>query len=141
MFRRLFAPLLALLLCLPSAGFAASPAQPPKPIDLAVVHAMMVGTWQNNEDTRFTREFDADGQATDRHEGDDAGIVNGRWSLFLGSAPPPDVHGLKLVPQAVYLRLQQSDDVLVYGLVSLSSADMKMVYLEGGNLLSFMRLK
>lgn len=141
MLRRLSAPVLALLLILPGAALAASPSQPAGPPDLAVVRATLVGTWQSSDDTRFTRELDADGQATDRHEGDDAGVVNGHWMLFLGSAPPADMRGRKLVPGAVYLRLQQNDDVLVYGLVSLSSADLKMVYLEGGNVLSFMRLK
>jgi len=138
MFSRLFAPLLAAALFFAAEARAAEPASPP---DLNLVHAALAGTWQSIDDTRFTRELDADGKAVDRYEGDASATTAGRWTLFLGSKPPAGTTGRAFQPDVVYLRLDQNGDVLLFALAGLSRSDMKMVYLERGNLLSFVRLK
>jgi hypothetical protein len=138
---RAFTPLLALLLILCGIARAAPATQAPSPPDIGAVRAALVGTWQSLDDTRFSREFDADGRSADRYEGDADDSITGTWAVFLGKAPPPDVTGRKFEPNAVYLRLRQNGDELFFGLMGLSRSDLKMVFLERGNLLTFTRLK
>ena len=135
---RLLAPFLALSLFFAGAAHAAQPAAPP---DLNALRAALTGTWQSIDDTKFTRELDADGRAIDRYEGDASATTAGRWMLFLGSKPPVGTAGRAFQPDVVYLRLDQNGDVLLFALAGLSRSDMKMVYLERGNLLTFVRLK
>jgi hypothetical protein len=135
---RLFAPLLALALFFSGAVHAAPPAAPP---DLNVLRTALAGTWQSTDDTKFSRELDADGKAVDRYEGDPSATTAGHWTLFLGNKPPVGTAGRAFQPDVVYLRLDQNGDVLLFALAGLSRSDMKMVYLERGNLLSFVRLK
>jgi len=40
----------------------------------------MPGTWRSNEDTKFTREFRADGVVIDRYEGDASAGISGEWT-------------------------------------------------------------
>jgi hypothetical protein len=137
MIHRLFAPLLAFVLVFAASAQAAQPAPPP---DLAQLRVALAGTWQSTDDTKFTREFDPDGKAVDRYEGDASATTPGHWAIFLGNKPPA---GTTRAFQAdvVYLRLEQNGDVLLFAITGLSRSDMKMVYLERGNLLSFVRLK
>jgi hypothetical protein len=135
---RLFAPLLALALFFAGTVHAAQPAAPP---DLNVLRTALAGTWQSTDDTKFTRELDADGKAVDRYDGDASATTSGHWTLFLGNKPPVGTAGRAFQPDVVYLRLDQNGDVLLFALAGLTHSDMKMVYLERGNLLSFVRLK
>jgi hypothetical protein len=136
---RLFAPLLALALFFSGPAHAAQPAAPP---DLNMVRTALAGTWQSTDDTKFTRELDADGKAIDRYDGDTSATTGGRWTIFFGNKPPAGTTtGRAFQPDVVYLRLDQNGDVLLFALAGLSRSDMKMVYLERGNLLSFVRLK
>jgi hypothetical protein len=135
---RLFAAALVFVLGLAGSARAEPAAGPP---DIAVVRADLAGTWQSTDDTKFTRELDADGHAADRYEGDASETTAGHWSVFLGSAAPANVTGRKFVPNGVYLKLDQNGDQLLFGLVGLSRSELKMIYLERGNLLSFVRLK
>jgi hypothetical protein len=135
---RLFAATLAFALSLAGSAQAEPAAAPP---DIAVVRADLTGTWQSTDDTKFTRELDTDGRAADRYEGDNSETTPGHWTVFLGNAAPANVTGRKLVPNGVYLELDQNGDRLLFGLVGLSRSELKMIYLERGNLLSFVRLK
>ena len=67
--------------------------------------------------------------------------ARGSWSIFTGNAPPPEAKGRPFAPQATYLEIRQNGDVLLFGLMALSSQGLQMVYLERGNQLSFTRLK
>ena len=139
MIRLFAAPLLALALFFAGTAHAAPPAAPP---DLNVLRTALSGTWQSTDDTKFSRELDADGKAVDRYEGDASATTAGHWTLFYGNKPPTGTTtGRAFQPDVVYLRLDQNGDVLLFALAGLSRSDMKMVYLERGNLLSFVRLK
>jgi hypothetical protein len=107
---------------------------------IADVRQAMIGTWQSTDDTRFPRELDADGTAIDHYEGATE-TLKGTWLVFDGNAPPPDVKGRALMPNAIYLELKQSDDTLFFGLTALIGQMLKMVYLERGSALSFDRIK
>lgn len=119
------------------------PAAPPAPrqMTMADVRPYMIGTWQNDADTRFTRELDADGKAFDRLLGEEGDLVPGVWSVFLGTAPPQKLASVKFDPKGVYLEIDQDGDVLLYQLVHVSHADMQMIYLQQQKPMSFSRLK
>jgi hypothetical protein len=136
--RRAFPLAVIFVLCVSALAKAADNSPPP---DLALVRSTMVGTWQSVDDPKFTREFSPDGSAAERYEGDASATTPGRWSLFLGSAPPRGLAGRTLQPRAIYLELDQNGDKLLFGLAGLTRSDLKMVYLERGNLVSFTRLK
>jgi hypothetical protein len=138
MIRHMLAPVLALALLFAVSAKAAGPAPPP---DIKAVSAALAGLWQSADDPKFTREFDLDGNSVDRYEGDASESISGHWTIFLGSAPPSGVTGHRFQPNVVYLRLDQNGDVLLFALAALSRSELKMVYLERGNLLSFLRLK
>ena len=137
MISRISAPALALALAFAFSATAA-PAAPP---DLQTIQGAIVGTWQSLDDPKFTREFAADGKAVDRYEGDESATTRGHWTMFLGSSPPAGTAGRAFQHDVVYLRLDENGDVLLFALAGLSRSDMKMVYLERGNLLSFVRLR
>jgi len=106
------------------------------------VRSVLVGTWQSTDDTKFTREFDADGNSADRYEGDASATTIGRWTLFRGSDAPKNLAAAqKLEAGVFYLKLDENGDQLLFALAGLSRSDLKMVYLARGNLLSFIRLK
>jgi hypothetical protein len=130
---RIFVALVAAFAFLPVTAFAGPPLD-------AVRHAL-VGTWQNNEDTRFTREFAADGTAIDRYADDPRSAAKGTWTVFDGNAPPAEAKSYPMIPQATYLEIRQNGDVLIYGLANLTTQSLDMIYLERGNRLSFARLK
>src|SRR5215472_15963544 len=128
---------LAVLVLLLTPAQAAQPAPP----DLAVVRVALAGTWQSTDDTKFTRELDADGRATDRYEGDESATATGRWLLFFGGTAPVGITTRKLEPNVVYLLLEENGDRLLFALAAMNRSELKMIYLERGNLLSFVRLK
>lgn len=140
MSRSMTAPVLALYALLLAGVAIAADAPPPALPDLAVIHTALVGTWQSQNDTKLTREFDADGRTVERYEGDDSATNIGRWALFYGKSPPPGFSGQKFEDKVVYLKIDQNGDVLLFALAGLTRSDMKMVYLERGNVMSFARL-
>ncbi|MGB8363495.1 MAG: hypothetical protein ACLQUZ_15150 [Rhizomicrobium sp.] len=133
--------LVALTLIVFVRAAAAADAPPAPPPNLATLGAALAGTWQSMSDPKLTREFDTDGKTVERYEGDESATTPGRWMLFLGKLPPAGLAGHTFLPNVVYVRLEQNGDVLLFALVGLSRSDMKMVYLERGNVLSFARLK
>ena len=108
---------------------------------LDVIRRALAGTWQSTDDTRFTRELDANGTAIDRYEGDASATTKGTWALFSGSAPPPDAKGKTLTPASTYLEIKEGEDVLFFEMDSLSLQRLSMFYIERGNRLAFTRLK
>lgn len=111
------------------------------PLDLAAVHQYLVGTWQNDGDTRQTRELDADGRAFDRLLGEESNSEPGRWHIFLGSAAPAQLAGVKFDPKVVYLEIDRDGDTLLYAVLQVSRSDMHMVYLQQNQQIAYSRLK
>jgi len=136
----------ALGLMLALAGAAAAQTQPPPkppaaPLALAAVRQYLVGTWQNDTDTRQMRELDADGRAFDRLAGEESDSEPGTWHIFLGSAPPANFAGTKFDPKVVYLEIDRNGDTLLYAVLQVSRSEMHMVYLQQNQELGYSRLK
>lgn len=51
-----------------------------------VDRAQMTGTWRSTTDSKFTREFRADGVIYDRYEGDAIAGTGGSWSVVLDAS-------------------------------------------------------
>jgi hypothetical protein len=146
--RKIWGVALGLMLALASVAPAAQPPAPGQtpaataaPVDLAVVHQYLVGTWQNDADTRQTRELDADGRAFDRLAGEESDSEPGSWHIFLGSAPPAKFTGIKFDPKVVYLEIDRDGDTFLYAVLQVSRSEMHMVYLQQNQQLGYSRLK
>lgn len=122
-----------------ASALAETPA--PATVSLDAVRQEMVGTWQSSADTRFTREFDADGRAFDRMLGADDDLVPASWRLFAGTAPPGRFASLKLDAKGVYLEIDRPDDMQLFKLVSVSSSDLQMIDMGQRVLVEYLRLK
>ncbi len=127
------------VLALMFAGTAQA-ATAPQPT-LADIRGVLIGTWQNAEDTRFTREFDANGQSIDRYEGDASSTTQGAWIVFTGQSAPAGLDNFKLAPTGVYMELQQTDNVLLFQISAISLSAVEMVMLQTGRTLHFTRLE
>lgn len=121
-------------------GAGAQDAAPQKPVDLAAVRQDMVGTWQDEADTRFTRELDANGRAFDRLMGEESDSMPGSWIVFLGAAAPKKFASGKLDANGVYLEIDRDEDTLLFQLVRVTRADMEMVDVRQKKLMEFSRL-
>jgi hypothetical protein len=124
------------LACTMSFARAAEPA-----VSLDAIRAALVGTWQGTDDTKFSREFDQGGAAVERYEGDSSATTAGTWQVFAGSVPPAELRNQKFLPAATYLEIRENGDQLVFALVGLSRSELRMIYLERGNMLAFTRLR
>jgi hypothetical protein len=119
-------------------GDVMAPPQPP----IAAVSRALVGVWQSIDDTRFSREFRADGTAVERYEGDPDGSQSGAWLLFTGSAPPPELDGHRaFVAKGVYLEIRENDDTMLFGITAVDRSALQMINLDRGNTLSFNRIE
>jgi hypothetical protein len=129
-------PVLALTL------FGAARADTLSPPPPAAVARALVGVWQSIDDTRFSREFRADGTAIDRYEGDPDGSQTGAWLLFAGNAPPPELAGHRaFVAKGFYLEIRESGDTMLFAITAVDRSALQMINLDRGNTLSFNRLR
>jgi hypothetical protein len=120
----------------------AAPADTAAPPSLADVTHALVGVWQSIDDTRFSREFRADGTAIDRYEGDPDNSQSGAWLLFAGSAPPPQLAGHRaFAAKGVYLEIRENGDTMIFGITALDRSALQMVNIDRGNTLTFNRLQ
>jgi len=141
---RVFWLSLILLLAAPPV-WAADPAPTVASVDVSKISALMVGTWQDNDNPGFSREFRADNTCVDRSDLDPSMAIAGGWTLFNGSAPPPDMAStmarMKLPADGVYLRVFQRDDVFLYALVSVDPQTLQLIDIARKTKRTFLRLK
>lgn len=133
----LFAAALGLALL----GAAPTVVTPPPEPTLAGVQRLIPGTWQSTDDAKFTREFDANGQAADRYQGDKSADMNGTWQLFRGDSPPTKFAGkTDYVSDAIYLAVTEGGDTQLFAIDGIDARSLDMIYLDRGNTLSFKRI-
>jgi hypothetical protein len=130
-------PAMVVALCGAAPADVTPPPQPP----IAAVTTALVGVWQSIGDTRFSREFRADGTLVDRYEGDPDNSQNGAWLLFAGSTPPPEFAGHRaFVAKGVYLEIRENGDVLLFGIAAVDRSALQMINMDRGNTLTFNRI-
>jgi hypothetical protein len=120
----------------------AKPAAAPAPVrSLDEIKASMVGTWQDANDRKFTRELDKFGTATDRREGDDAATVQGMWVIFIGSSAPADFANSNLNPDGVFFELQQKGALQLFAVTKADGSSIWMIPVGQHKLLKYTRVK
>lgn len=96
------------------------------------------GTWRSKDDSRFVREFGADGTVTDRYEGDDSATIRGSWNFVENPAEEqaslPDMSGARVI------KIQFLEEVMYFAITELSENDLSMIYLSGNGSLEFTRV-
>jgi len=130
----------ALVLALVLAGLARADAAQAPALTLADIRAALIGTWQSADDTRFTRELDANGASIDRYEGDASATAQGVWAVFMGKDAPGEFAPFKPAPSGVYLELRENDDIMLYAVSAISLSAVDLVFLQDGKTRRFTRL-
>jgi hypothetical protein len=131
---------LVLALGLASLGPAAA-AENAQQVNVEQIRRGLTGTWQSLDDTRFTRQLNADGTSVDRYEGDESATSAGSWKLVEGTALPPDLAARKLPAEGFYLTLTEHGDLYLFALTALNPQAMEVINLDRKQTLSFVRLK
>jgi hypothetical protein len=129
-----------LILVLLLAGLAKAAAAPAPAVTLEDVRQVLVGTWQSADDTRLTRELDADGRSVERYDGDTSATAQGAWAVFTGKTAPAAFAPYKPAPTGVYLELKENDDVMLYAVSAISLSAVELVYLQDGKPQRFTRI-
>ena len=103
----------------------------------------MNGTWKSKEDTKFTREFNADGTVTDRYEGDASATMTGTY-MFVDAGVETDlpVPAANLAGTKVIKTTWPDGTILYFAVQSVTATDLALINLSGrGNILSFTRVQ
>ena len=101
------------------------------------------GTWKSKEDTKFTREFNADGTVTDRYEGDASATMTGTY-MFVDAGVETDlpVPAANLAGTKVIKTTWPDGTILYFAVQSVTATDLALINLSGsGNILSFTRVQ
>ena len=127
----------------PCQGAGRRPAAGEAPLNdssTAALAQTLIGTWQSDGDSRFTRSFDVDGTVTDRYEGDESATTKGKWRLFTGKNRDPLLDSV--VKGLTYLRIDNSGDVTFYVVVKADRLHLHLRYADRrGFSLKFTRTK
>ncbi|MBI5644883.1 hypothetical protein HY970_02185 [Candidatus Kaiserbacteria bacterium] len=100
----------------------------------------LIGTWRSAEDSKFTREFKADGTSIDRYEGEKSATQIGSWEAFTSTNPDPGISE-KLVSGITYIKIEGQYEVLFFSVVKINDAELELNYLDRGNTLRFTRVR
>lgn len=104
----------------------------------------MIGVWQSSDDSKFTREFKADGTVVDRYEGDDLATAMGTWMIVDPTKEPSDALGApsENLTGMTVVKLTFSDgQILYFGVDSVTESSLKLIYIGRGNTLSFTKVQ
>lgn len=140
--------LMAAVLALTGPALAAEPAAPTSPapaatqtVSLDQLRQMLLGTWQRDDETAFTRELATGGTVIDRFEGDDTATTRGTWQLVKGDALLPDRAGHKPPADSVFLQLSQNGEQALFNVVAVNAQAMQVIDIGSGKTFRFSRLK
>jgi len=99
----------------------------------------LVGFWRNNEDANFTREFEENGIALDRYEGEnDQGVLT--WDVFTKEKPDAEFSG-EYENGTAYLVMSNGTDNLYFKIIKITPEELELVFMDGGGVLTFSREK
>ncbi len=101
-----------------------------KPGAELIVSESIVSKWVSIDDTKFTREFRADGSITDTHNGTE--VLTGSWKAVAKA------------DGAVYIEVLEPGshgEPLTFKLTKLTPEELELVYMDRGGVLRFTRVK
>jgi hypothetical protein len=120
---------------LPSAAASA----PDSGSSTAAIAQTLIGTWQSEGNSRFTRTFAVDGSVTDRYEGDESSTTKAKWRLFTAKDRDPLLDSV--VAGVTYLRMDNGSDVTFYAIVKADRRRLQLRYADRrGFMLKFRRV-
>lgn len=100
----------------------------------------LVGVWRSTQDTKYTREFKAEGTVIDKYEGNTSATQSGVWSqvIDIKTLPTP----LPTVGNATFMSVVFGQETFYYTVGATSTADhLVLIPLSGKNILDFTRVK
>ena len=100
------------------------------------------GTWQSNDDAKFTRTITAT-TVTDAYAGDASATETGNYSIVNPAVEPNFPVPAEIVAGMSVLRVDfPKTGTMYFSIQTLSTSTLEMTYLSGrGNILSFTRVK
>lgn len=99
----------------------------------------VVGTWRSKQDSKFTREFRADGTIVDRYEGDESATIEGSWSMANPAAV--DLQGMEYDAEAQLIMVSDPYESYLFKVNAVSETDLSLTYIGGaGGTLEFERI-
>jgi hypothetical protein len=105
----------------------------------AAIAQTLIGTWQSEGNSRFTRTFAVDGSVTDRFEGDESSTTKAKWRLFTAKDRDPLLDSV--VAGVTYLRMDNGGDVTFYAIVKADRHHLQLRYADRrGFMLKFRRV-
>lgn len=97
------------------------------------------GTWQSVDDEKFIREFNSDGTATDKYEGEED--VSGAFEVFQSNTgvetPFPQEDN------SLYLKMtmgEMADEVFYFKVGKITSEELELIYMDRGGVLRFKKI-
>ncbi|MFZ2555808.1 MAG: hypothetical protein WAZ27_00100 [Minisyncoccia bacterium] len=108
--------------------------------DAAMVMSQIVGMWQSTDDPKFTREIRNDGVVIDSYAGGEDADSDGLWMVFTKEVPDEAFTGV-FEPNVAYLSMGMSEtEKLYFKILRVDDESLQLLYLDRGNLLSFVRI-
>lgn len=98
---------------------------------------LILGQWRSIEDPKFVRSFSRE-QVVDMYEDKITGSA-GKWTIFSYDNLPADFTGI-VEKGASYISLDFRDSKLFFKITDISKSNLELVYIDRGNVLSFVRV-
>jgi copper homeostasis protein (lipoprotein) len=100
----------------------------------------LVGIWRSTQDTKYTREFKAEGAVIDKYEGTTNDTQSGVWNVITDPTTIPTT--LPAVGNATFINVVFGQDIFYYSVAASSTPDhLSLVGLNGKSNLDFNRVK
>lgn len=97
----------------------------------------LTGTWQSTDDSRFIREFRAQGEVVDTYTGMDDATTIGTWALV-----PESGYASLPVPATDYpvVQLTFAEEALFFGIAEVTADSLVLINYSGNGVLTFERV-
>lgn len=101
----------------------------------------LVGVWKSKDDSKFTREFTAEGTIIDRYEGGDSATSNGTFTVFTSTMEIPDGVTFELEADDAYIRAIMDGEGYNFLVSSVTASDLELIYMDRGGVLRFSKVQ
>jgi hypothetical protein len=108
--------------------------------------ALIVGNWQSTDDSKFFESFGSDGQTIDSYAGTvpadmPSPASTSTWNFYTNVSADAEAEAYTPSPGVVYIEMNDGTGSYHYGIVSISTTTLSLVYLERGGTLNFTRVQ
>lgn len=107
---------------------------------ISAATAALAGTWKSKDDTRFTRQFSADGSVADKYAGDASATMTGTWKVLTEKEPEAGFPG-PMKEGATYLKIAMGENNMHFELIKVTPEELELIYLDRGGALAFTKVQ